>query len=68
MPDYIFTLDTTVIGTALGQLIDEGYIDAEAKPYVQVAIKRQLHHKVLTSDHRKISYLPLSKSLMQIDY
>lgn len=49
----IFTLDATVISTALGQLLDEGYIDAEAKPYVQVAIKRQLHPEILTSEHRK---------------
>ncbi len=52
--DYdIFTLDTTVIATALGQLLDEGYIDADAKPYVQVAIKRQLNPLILTSEHRK---------------
>jgi len=49
----IFTLDATVIATVLGQLLDEGRIDTEAKPYVQVAIKRQLHPKVLTSEHRK---------------
>jgi uncharacterized protein YfeS len=49
----IFTLDTTVVTTALSQLMDEGYIDTEAKPYVQVAIKRQLHPELLTSDHRK---------------
>lgn len=49
----IFTLDTTVVTTALGQLLDEGHIDAEAKPFVQVAIKRQLHLKHLTSEHRK---------------
>jgi uncharacterized protein YfeS len=49
----IFTLDTTVIATALGQLLDEGRIDAEAKPYVRVALKRQLHSQVVTSTHRK---------------
>ncbi len=49
----MFTLDTTVISTALGQLIDEGRIDKEAKSFVQVAINRQLHSKVLTSEHRK---------------
>ena len=52
--DYdMFTLDTTVIATALGQLLDEGRIDADAKSYVRVAIKRQLHPKVVTSKHRK---------------
>ena len=42
----MFTLDTTVIATALGQLLDEGTIDAEAKPYVHVAIRRQSHPSV----------------------
>ena len=49
----MFTLDATVIATALGQLLDEGRIDAEAKPYVRVAVKRQLHPKVVTSEHRR---------------
>jgi uncharacterized protein YfeS len=49
----MFTLDATVIATALGQLLDEGRIDPEAKPYVRVAIKRQLHPKVVTSKYRK---------------
>jgi uncharacterized protein YfeS len=48
----MFALDATVIATALGQLLDEGRIDPEAKPYVRVAIKRQLHPKVVTSEHR----------------
>lgn len=48
----MFTLDATVIATALGQLLDEGRIDAEAKPYVHVAINRQIHPKVVTSQHR----------------
>lgn len=37
----IFTLDTTIIATGLGQLIDEGTIDEEAKQYILVAIARQ---------------------------
>jgi uncharacterized protein YfeS len=49
----MFTLDATVIATALGQLLDEGRIDVEAKPYVRVAVKRQLHPKVVTSGHRR---------------
>jgi len=39
----MFTLDTTIIATGLGQLMDEGRIDTEAKPYVNVAIRRQMH-------------------------
>lgn len=49
----INTLDVTIIATALGQLLDEGRIDAEAKPYVHVAIERQLHPKVLWSNQRR---------------
>jgi uncharacterized protein YfeS len=37
----MFTLDTTIIATGLGQLMDEGTIDADAKRYIHVAIKRQ---------------------------
>ncbi len=42
--DYdMFTLDTTIIATGLGQLMDEGMIDPVAKPFMLVAIKRQRH-------------------------
>jgi hypothetical protein len=65
--DYdIFTIDTTVIATALGQLLDEGHVDVEAKPYVQVAIKRQLHPKILTSEHRK-NMLLATKLVIYVD-
>lgn len=57
----MFTLDTTVIATALGQLLDEGRIDKQAKPYVRVAIQRQLHPKVLTSKHRKKILLAIQR-------
>jgi hypothetical protein len=36
-----FTLDMTLIVTGLGQLMDEGRIDADAKPIIEIAIKRQ---------------------------
>jgi uncharacterized protein YfeS len=49
----MFTLDATVIATSLGQLLDEGRIDSAAKPYVRVAIKRQLHPKVVTGERRR---------------
>lgn len=49
----VFTLDATVIASALGQLIDEGRIDEEAKPYLRVALGRQLHPRVLSSAHRR---------------
>lgn len=37
---YIFTLDTSVIATAFGQLVDEGKIDRDLKPVVEIAIER----------------------------
>jgi Uncharacterized protein conserved in bacteria len=49
----MFTLDATVIATGLGQLLDEGHIDSAAKPYLRVALSRQLHPKIVTSDHRR---------------
>lgn len=41
----MFTLDTTIIATGLGQLMDEGVIDPTAKPFIHVAIMRQRHPK-----------------------
>jgi uncharacterized protein YfeS len=48
----MFTLDATIIATGFGQLLDEGRIDAAAKPYLRVALTRQLHPEVAQSDHR----------------
>jgi len=42
-----FTLDATIIATVLGQLVDEGRIDSEAKPFAQLAIRRQSHPLLL---------------------
>ena len=49
----IFTLDATIIATGLGQLIDEGKIDVSVKPYLMVAVTRQLHPKICSSDERR---------------
>ena len=45
--DYgdMWTLDTTIIASGLGQLVDEGAIDSDAKPYLHVAIDRQRNPK-----------------------
>ena len=42
-----FTLDATIMATALGQLLDEGRIHPEAKPFARVAVERQSHSKIL---------------------
>jgi uncharacterized protein YfeS len=42
-----FTLDATIIATVLGQLVDEGRVDLEAKPFAAVAIARQCHPLII---------------------
>ena len=39
---YIFTLDISVIATGFGQLVDEGKIEENSKPIIQLAIDRQI--------------------------
>jgi uncharacterized protein YfeS len=39
---YVFTLDISVIATGFGQLVDEGQINSEAKPFVALALERQI--------------------------
>jgi uncharacterized protein YfeS len=48
-----FTFDATVIATVLGQLADEGCIDADAKPFARAAIRRQLED----ADEERIALL-----------
>lgn len=38
---YIFTVDISAIATGFGQLVDEGKIDVQNKPLIQLAIDRQ---------------------------
>jgi hypothetical protein len=53
IPASLMGHDATIIATGLGQLLDEGRIDAPAKPFIKVALRRQLHPSVVTSDHRR---------------
>ena len=46
-----FTFDATVIATVLGQLVDEGCIDADAKPFARTAIRRQLETLMRNAPH-----------------
>jgi uncharacterized protein YfeS len=48
----MLTLDATVLATGLAQLMFEGRIDPAAKPYLRVAVRRQLHPDVVTSPER----------------
>ena len=47
---YIFTLDVSVIATGFGQLVDEGLIDVNSKPLIQLAISRQKLWSELNDD------------------
>ena len=47
---YIYTLDTSVIATGFGQLIDEGIIEAENKKIMLLAIDRQIIWAELSED------------------
>ncbi|RZJ93992.1 MAG: hypothetical protein EOO60_04035 [Hymenobacter sp.] len=47
---YIYTLDLSVIATGFGQLVDEGRIDLESKPFIKRAIERQLRWSALTTE------------------
>lgn len=38
---YIYTLDNSVIATGFAQLVDEGIIEQQNKPIIQLAINRQ---------------------------
>jgi len=50
-----FTLDATIIATVLGQLVDEGRIDSEAKPFAYVAIARQSHPRILAEYEESVA-------------
>lgn len=39
---YIYTFDNSVIATGFAQLVDEGIIEPENKPLIQLAIDRQI--------------------------
>ncbi|MBV4359720.1 hypothetical protein [Pinibacter aurantiacus] len=39
---YIYTLDISVIATGFAQLVDEGVIEPQNKPIIQLAIDRQI--------------------------
>jgi uncharacterized protein YfeS len=47
---FIFTLDISVIATGFGQLVDEGVIDKQNKPIINLAIDRQIHWSELQKD------------------
>ncbi len=50
----MFTLDTTIIATALGQLIDEGRIDQEVKTIADIATVRQGHPAIADAESQLI--------------
>lgn len=67
----VIDLDITIIGTAFGQLILEGKIDEEIKPFINLALERQLHPLVLEFDvpdkylESRIEYIQKLKDILQ---
>ncbi len=61
----MFTLDATILATGLGQLLDEGRVDPSAKPFLNVALTRQQHPAVVTSEHRATVLEALQRALKQ---
>lgn len=47
---YIYILDTSVIATGFAQLVDEGIIEQQNKPIIQLAIDRQKNWAELAED------------------
>lgn len=64
---YIYTLDASVIATGFAQLVDEGKIDAEVKPYVARALKRQMIYAKLSTEWEHAGqYIANLKRLEQV--
>jgi uncharacterized protein YfeS len=47
---YLYTLDNSVIATGFAQLVDEGLIEVDNKPIIQLAITRQIIWAELSTD------------------
>jgi uncharacterized protein YfeS len=66
---YIYTLDASVIATVFGQLADEGKIDADAKPYAELALRRQIIWAELQREwpHRaqRVKYLKRLRQVLE---
>ncbi len=65
----IIYLDITIIGTGFGQLITEGMIDEEIKPFVRLALDRQAHPLVAEfhalDPPPRIEYMEKLKELLE---
>ena len=65
----IIDLDITVIGTGFGQLITEGTIDEEIKPFIKLALERQAHPLVAEAyardPHIRIAYMEKLKEILE---
>jgi uncharacterized protein YfeS len=66
---YMFTLDTTVIATGFGQLVDEGMIDPDTKPIIGIALERQIAWALLSESwsyaEQHIGYLNIMKRALE---
>ena len=64
---YIFTVDISVIATGFGQLVDEGKIDEKNKPFIRLAIDRQMIWAELATDWKhRMEYIGNLKVLFRV--
>jgi uncharacterized protein YfeS len=63
---YIYILDTSVIATGFGQLVDEGRIDFDSKPLIKRAINRLLLWSSLTDAVLPIQYQGAFHTKLQV--
>ena len=64
---YIFTLDISLIATGFGQLVDEGIIEENCKPIIQLALNRQnIWNESLKNWEYKEEYLNKLKVLQRV--
>lgn len=61
---HVFLLDLSVYATGFGQLVDEGTIDQEIKPLIQIALSRQKIWAALQKDWKfRYEYIDRMKVL-----
>ncbi len=64
---YIFTLDISVIATGFGQLLDEGKIEENCKPIIQIALDRlKIWNELLNEWEYKKEYLKKLSVLQRV--
>ena len=63
---YIYTMDAYLIGAGFGQLADEGKIDLDAKPIIEIALIRQINWAGLDDNEINQEYIKNIQALQDI--